>query len=89
MAAKWNGEPAKCRQVKVIVGEPDRPTWWFACLVGTERLAVEVTQDGHTFYLDDEDGSGTKKVLIGNGMWTSPHRSLNITRVVAEIKELT
>lgn len=73
----WNGEPTPARKVRVRVTEPVATTWWFADLVGTERAAVEVTYGGDTFLLDDEDGSGWRKVTEGRGGPRWPHRSLS------------
>lgn len=72
----WNWEPAEARRVTVRVGKAPFATWWCAELEGTERAAVEVKYGGHTFYLDDEDGSGWAKVTTGEGSPRARHRSL-------------
>ncbi|WP_291208938.1 hypothetical protein [Hyphomonas sp.] len=72
----WNGEPTKARKVFVEVGGPVPSTWWCADLIGFERRAVEVTYQGQTFFLDDEDGSGWEKVTTGRGGFRYGHRSL-------------
>lgn len=52
----WNGQPAQARKVTLVVADaPEFPLYWARDLVGTRRDAVEVTYDGHTFYLDDAD----------------------------------
>jgi hypothetical protein len=81
----WNGEPAKCRRVVVVVGEAPVSTWWCARLRGTRRRAVEVRYAGHVFYLDDEDGTGWAKVTIGRGGPHWGHSSLPVERVVNEV----
>jgi len=75
-ATYWNGEPTPARKVRVRVGESPVPTWWCADLAGTERDAVEVRYGGHRFFLDDEDGSGWRKVTEGHGGPNWPSSSL-------------
>lgn len=70
--------------MKVVVGKAPQPTWWCAGLEGTVREAVEVTQDGYTFYLDNEDGSGWLKVTYGLGSPQWGHSSLPVERVLDE-----
>ena len=79
-ATYWNGEPATCRKVRIIVGKSPRDTWWCAGLEGTERVAVRVDQGASTFYLDDADGSGWRKVTEGFGSPSWGHRSLPVER---------
>lgn len=74
----WNGQPTPCRKARVIVAEPPVDTWWCAGLGGTKRNAVRVDYDGDTFYLDDEDGSGWRKVTAARGGPDAPHRSLPV-----------
>ena len=79
---RWNGEPVLATQVRVIVADTqDVPQYWARHLAGTVRAAVRVTYGGHSFYLDDEDGSGWHKVTHGGGPgWA--HRELVIEREV-------
>jgi hypothetical protein len=64
----WNYKPCEARIVRVIVADaPGCPLYWAREFVGQEREAVEVISDGHTFYLDNEDGSGWRKVMHGGG----------------------
>lgn len=79
----WNGEPTPARIVRVIVGPSPFPTWWCAELAGTEREAVEVDYHGDKFYLDNEDGSGWRKVTLGRGSPTWGHSSLPVERLAA------
>jgi hypothetical protein len=82
-ATFWNGEPCEARRVTVVVADDDRfPNYWARDLVGTRRDAVEVTYHGHTFYLDNDDGEGWRKVTEGQGSWRWPHGSLAISEVV-------
>lgn len=73
---RWNGEPTPAVCVRVRVGTVPAATWWCAGIEGTVREAVRVTYAGHTFYLDNEDGSGWAKVTRGGGGPAWPHRSL-------------
>jgi hypothetical protein len=51
----WNGEPASCRKVRVLVGSDSaRSEWLSNRFAGAVRDAVEVSYAGSTFYLDDE-----------------------------------
>jgi hypothetical protein len=79
----WNGEPAECRKVRVIVGRSERRTWWCADLEGQERDAVEVTYADQVFYLDNADGNGWAKVTIGRGSPGYGHAELPVERVIA------
>ncbi|HEY1116944.1 MAG TPA: hypothetical protein VGE43_04520 [Acidimicrobiales bacterium] len=72
----WNGQPTPARKVRVRVGPAERETHWHHGLEGTERSAVVVTYAGERFFLDDEDGSGWRKVTEGHGGPRWPHRSL-------------
>jgi hypothetical protein len=87
----WNGEPAEARIVHVVVGAPEKPTWWFADLVGTVREAVEVRQHGQTIYIDNQGfesgftpGNGWRKVTTGRGSPQWGHASLTIERVLED-----
>jgi hypothetical protein len=80
----WNGEPADCRRVTVIVRFP---LYWARNLVGQERHAVEVNYAGKTFYIDNENGSGWAKVRFAGGGPLAGHSSLQIERIVAGGKD--
>ena len=83
----WNYEPCEAKIVRVIVGPSEMPTWWCAGLEGTEREAVKVWSadcpDQEPFYIDNEDGSGWRKVLGGGGPNMS-HKSLPVEREIEE-----
>lgn len=83
-STRWNGEPCAARKVRVMVADSDFfPAYWARQYVDTVREAVEVTYNGQTFYLDNEDGSGWHKVTHGGGPgW--PHRDLEISAVMGE-----
>ncbi|MCI3277488.1 hypothetical protein [Streptomyces cylindrosporus] len=75
---QWNGEPCTATQVTVTVADNGFfPAYWAREFVGTRRKAVEVEYGDHTFYLDDEDGSGWDKVTHG-GAPDWGHRDLAI-----------
>lgn len=78
MKTYWNGEPCEASCVDVKVGPSDRPTWWCAKLEGQTRKAVRVSYGKETFYLDNEDGSGWKKVTEGFGSPQWGHASLPV-----------
>lgn len=98
----WNGEPALCRRVRVVVGKSPRTSWWCAELAGQERNAVEVCYAGRKFYLDDDAytapegtfgpvghgaGGAWWKVTIGQGGPDCYHASLPVEKVVREIAQ--
>ena len=79
----WNGEPATARAVAVIVGKAPVDTWWCARLAGKEHRAIEITQNGQVFYINDDQQSRLK---ITEGM-DSPrhgHKGLPVERVLEE-----
>lgn len=77
----WNGQPTPAVPVRVIVADaPGVQQYWARDLVGTEREAVRVTYCGAVFYLDNEDGSGWRKVTDGRGSPRWGHRSLWVQR---------
>lgn len=83
----WNGEPAVCRRLRVVVGKSSFPRPWSASLEHTVRQAVEVSYYGGVMYLDDEDGTGWEKVTEGRGLPTWPHRNLEVDQIVTEGSE--
>jgi hypothetical protein len=81
----WNGESAECRRVVVIVADaPQFSAYWARRYVGQRRHAVEVTYNGRTFYIDNENGSGWAKVRFAGGGPQAGHSSLSIERVVSD-----
>ncbi|MEU7771242.1 hypothetical protein AB0C44_07940 [Micromonospora taraxaci] len=82
-ATYWNGEPTPAVRVRVIVADaPQFPQYWARPLVGTERAAVRVTYGGETFYLDDETGTGWRKVTEGHGSPRWGHADLAVEHEV-------
>jgi len=91
----WNGEETPCRRVMVVVGKPEKPTWWCAELEGTIREAVEISytrpvrvfgnpdaSETGKFYIDNENGSGWLKVTRGFGGPEWGHKSLPVAEVL-------
>ena len=73
----WNGEPCDAQKVNLVVSDPGiHPEYWARLFVGQVRPAVRVTYGGNTFYLDDLDGSGWRKVTVGFGSPQYGSRSL-------------
>jgi len=75
----WNGEPCKAKIVRVIVGKPQKPTWWCAPYEGQEREAVRIDYGNQTFYIDNEGNKGWNKVKSGGSPWVG-HKSLPVER---------
>lgn len=68
MKPQWNYQPAEAWRGSVIVGKSPVATWWCAGLLGQRRKCVRVRSwDKEFFYLDDEDGSGSRKVFERGG----------------------
>jgi hypothetical protein len=78
----WNGAPARCRRVRVLVGPPPLETWWSAPLEGQVRDAVEVLSGGRVFYIDDEDGTGWAHVTVRQGDPADERPVLPVRRVL-------
>lgn len=75
----WNGESAQAMRAKVLVpkwSEGDAPLAWWREFGGTIRHAVVVRYNGQKHVLDNEDGSGWRKVTEGRGSPRIGHRSL-------------
>jgi len=84
MKTEWNWEPARAQRVTVIVADaPQFPQYWARPYIGQERFAVEIYQNGQTFYIDNEDGSGWDKVTSG-GPWMG-HRNLEIKQIISRM----
>lgn len=75
----WNGEPCLGKRVLVEVPrhtEDDAPLAWWRDHSGQVRKAVEVHYYDQRHLLDDEDGSGWRKVTEGHGSPNYSHKSL-------------
>jgi hypothetical protein len=89
----WEGEPCEARQVSVVVADDSRfAAYWAHGLIGERRNAVEVTQKGRTFYIDDEpfvgrQQPGWEKVTVGRGMPDHGHRELAVEPESIEERE--
>lgn len=88
-APRWNGEPCEAAKGTVEVGKVESPTWWCAGMEGTRRRCVRITYpasprpDRHepqTFFIDDEDGQGTRKVWQEGGGPGSSHKGLPVDK---------
>lgn len=75
---RWNGEPCQAEVGTAIVGKSPRPTWWCAGMEGRRRKCVRVCYQGETFYLDDEDWSGSFKIFVAGGDPFTGHKSLPV-----------
>jgi hypothetical protein len=78
---EWNGEPAQGRKVDVVVADDDRfPSYWARQWIGHVRPAVEIHYEGRTFYIDDQDDLGWRKVMAG-GLARYGHKGLAVSDV--------
>ncbi len=94
----WNGVECDVEEVKVILADaPEFPQYWARDLVGQERNVLKVIltkvpinaegdieelDEPEIFYIDNEDGSGMKKVTEGMGMWQYGHRDIRVEREI-------
>ena len=87
--AKWNYEPVKARYVTgIVLPSPQFPLFWGRHLVGQRVHAVAVMGYDKEFYIYDDDGLGTFKVMHGGGP-DCGHKSLELSDVVEfEAEEL-
>ena len=76
--AQWNYEDCQAQTGTAIVGKCERPTYWHAGLEGQRRRVVRVDYKGDVFFIDDEDGSGSRKVFERGGGPDSGHKSLPV-----------
>lgn len=76
-ATFWNGEPAGAERVKVLIPRHSWPKWLDAD-ASPLRHAVRVRYGRQAFFIDNEDGSGWRKVTNGFGSPQYGHRSLPI-----------
>lgn len=96
--AAWHGEPINARVVVAIVGDTPKESeehyqkhypgkkryLWYTPFIGTERQVIECKAADYTFYLDNMDGSGLKKVL--NGGWPNDgHYSIYPAEIMHEV----
>lgn len=75
----WNGERVYGRLVTATVPEwreGDAPQAWWREFSGTQRKAVLLKYYDQTHLLDNEDGSGLRKVTEGHGGPRWPHKDL-------------
>ena len=76
---QWNYEDAKAWKGTVVVGESPRSTWWSAKHKGERRKCVKVISwDDVPFFIDDEDGRGSRKVFERGGGPDSSHRDIPV-----------
>jgi len=76
--AKWNYEKCEAQTGTVIVGKSMMQSWWCSQLEGRRRKCVRVNYAGEVFFLDDEDGSGSRKVFEWGGGPNTGHKSLPV-----------
>lgn len=73
----WNGEPATYTACVVqIVRNDASPMHWYNAFVGTYRQAIQISQNGHSFVIDNETGTGQYKVTKGMGSPGCGHADL-------------
>lgn len=86
MEAFWNGEPAKVEVIRYgVTRVEETPLHWQNAIVGSRRQGLVITQDGHSFIIDNETGQGHLKITKGKGSFRFGHASvcdpINIERL--------
>lgn len=86
----WNGEICKIRVLNVRLTQTEAPEGtipWSVPHAGTVRQAIEVAASwGQPFLIDNEDGRGYQKLVLGGGMnW--PHASFGTVEILGEVPE--
>lgn len=69
--AQWNYEPCTAILGTVVVGKCLLETFWHNGLEGQRRKVVRIEHKGETFFIDNQDGEGSRKVAAGGGPWSS------------------
>lgn len=83
----WNFEKCNARKVTAKVADSEAPLYWAREFIGQRRKAVEIEYNGNTFYLDDEDGQGWRKVTEGRGSPWYGHKSLSVETISVKERE--
>lgn len=76
--AKWNGEECSAEAGSVVIGKSESPSWWCYLLAGMRRKTIRVNYNGHIFFIDNQDGSGARKVFKQGGGMNSYHASIPV-----------
>lgn len=74
----WNGEPTRAVAGTAEVADTSFPKYWARELVGQRIPVVQLDYFSEPMYLDDQDGSGWRKVTEGRGSPRLGHRNLAI-----------
>lgn len=77
MKGYWNGEPATFKGVTYEVTKPATETWWQSQYIGQRRQGIEITYEGATWIIDNQNGDGFFKVTRGMGSPRCPHKSID------------
>ena len=75
---RWNYEPCKAVLGTVKVVKSERETWWCAKLEGHRLKCVKVMCGNSSFFINNEDGSGFRKVFEQGGGPDSYHASIPV-----------
>lgn len=88
----WNGNPCRARYLTVVVAnDPTFSKYWAKSYIGQVRKAIEITiikrgilgtSKLETFIIDNEDGSGYKKITKGRGSWKYSYGVLAVKRII-------
>jgi hypothetical protein len=86
----WNGEPATCSVVNVLIHSVKEPKahWQNSC-AGELHQALIIYQGGFDFMIDNEAGDGWMKVNEGYGSPAYGGRHLGACTVINEASEET
>lgn len=84
----WNGYPAICSVINVLIHSVKEPkAHWQNPFAGELRQVLVIEQNGYTFMIDNAAGDGWRKVTEGMGSPTYGSRHLATCTVVNEVPE--
>lgn len=79
----WEGKSCKATVCEVIIEDENGfNDYWAKPFIGMKRKAIMVEQDGDSFILDNEDGSGLVKLLFPNEIVPYAHLKASIIHYI-------
>lgn len=88
MKGKWNAEEAELTFGTVLCGKSLKPTWWCAKKEGERLECIKINQHDQEFFIYNGDGSGYRKAVLGNGVFTEYHASIPVDNPKSFIEEI-
>jgi hypothetical protein len=89
MKGYWNGEPATFIGVTYEVTKSEGELHWQNLHVGSRRQGIQITYQGETWIIDNENGDGYYKVTKGYGSPRCGHKSIFNSINIVIIEDLS